>query len=63
MDPKDKNTPEPLSSHEAPKGFEAAEIPTLDELDQMSGGINLVNKASCTSDRGALNTVVSIGGV
>lgn len=63
MNTKDSDTREPLSSHEAPKGFEAAEVPTPEELDEMSGGINLVNRASCTSDRGALNTVVSIGGV
>lgn len=63
MSSENSNTPEPLSSREPHEGFEAAEIPTPEELDEMSGGINLVNRASCTSDRGALNTVVSIGGV
>jgi len=39
------------------------EIATEAELDEMTGGLNLVNKASCTNTTAAMNTVVSIGGV
>lgn len=57
------NAPEPVGSPEAPENFKGAEVPTSDELDEMTGGLNLVNKASCTSDKGSMNTVVSVGGI
>jgi hypothetical protein len=50
----------PQETLEEPKGSEVA---TEEELDEMTGGLNLVNRASCTTAQGAMNTVVSIGGV
>lgn len=45
---------------EAPEGARPA---TEDDLDEMTGGLNLVNRATCSSSTGSMNTVVSIGTV
>lgn len=61
MDEKAK-APEIADVVEAPEQVGAQQA-TDDDLDEMTGGLNLVNKASCSTSQGSMNTVVSIGTV
>lgn len=59
-----EKSPEAVPTSEAPEQVTGAQQATDEDLDEMTGGLNLVNKASCsTSGAGSMNTVVSIGTV
>ena len=62
MDEKEKAS-EVTNVSEAPEQVAGAQQATDEDLDEMTGGLNLVNKASCSTSNGSMNTVVSIGTV
>jgi hypothetical protein len=63
MSEKEKAPSEIAETGEAPEQVAGAQQATDEDLDEMTGGLNLVNRASCSTSSGSMNTVVSVGTV